>query len=51
MSSFSYSPISAERGEIRLLIIQPGSGDAPLERRLEQAALSEKPSYEALSYT
>ncbi|RFN46274.1 het-domain-containing protein [Fusarium flagelliforme] len=51
MSSFSYTPISGERGEIRLLIIQPGTGDETVECHLQKAVLSEDPSYEALSYT
>ncbi|KAF4996500.1 hypothetical protein FDECE_12416 [Fusarium decemcellulare] len=51
MACFSYSPISAERAEIRLLVIEPGAWEEPLECRLQQAVLSEKPPYEALSYT
>ncbi|KAF4450155.1 HET-domain-containing protein [Fusarium austroafricanum] len=51
MASYSYSPISVERAEIRLLVIEPGAWDANLECRLQHAVLTEMPPYEALSYT
>jgi hypothetical protein len=38
-------------GEIRLLTLEPGNVPEPLLCRLEHVRLSEKPEYEAISYT
>ncbi|KAL2839832.1 HET-domain-containing protein [Aspergillus pseudoustus] len=44
-----YTPLQRE-DEIRLLVLEPGKGDDPIQCRLRHAILSEKPEYEALSY-
>ncbi|KAJ0423594.1 heterokaryon incompatibility protein-domain-containing protein [Aspergillus carlsbadensis] len=44
-----YAPLRRE-DEIRLLVLEPGTGKDPIRCRLEHAVLSEKPDYEALSY-
>jgi hypothetical protein len=47
-----YRPLDSSHGEIRILNIQPAKKDsAEIHCRLEYSLLSQKPAYEALSYT
>ena len=50
ISSAAYYPLDHERDQIRLLVLQPGEGGAPVEVELICASLADDPEYEALSY-
>ena len=50
-SVYEYTPLSpSHHDETRLLHLQPGSGDDDIRFTLHAVRLSDKPSYEALSY-
>jgi hypothetical protein len=49
MQPYEYSELT-DPGELRLLILAPGGGSAPLGCRLKHTILSNQPIYEALSY-
>lgn len=49
-NSHIYHALNDERREIRLLKLQPGGHDEPLQCVLGKAALTTKPQYNALSY-
>ncbi|OIW32767.1 HET-domain-containing protein [Coniochaeta ligniaria NRRL 30616] len=52
MSAPVYQPVASAEGEIRLLILLPASNhDADIQCELKTARLSDKPTFEALSYT
>jgi hypothetical protein len=50
MHSYPHDPLDADRREVRLLELQPGSYDEPLRCRLTSASLTTSPIYNALSY-
>ena len=47
-----YQPLNKDRNEIRVLILEAGTGSSVLQCRLEQAFLNlrQKPRYETISY-
>src|SRR5258708_3736188 len=51
MDKFEYNPLNPDSSEIRLLILEPGEWDSPINCRLEHEFLDTNPRYEALSYT
>jgi hypothetical protein len=50
LSAHVYEPIDSENGEIRLVELLPGCYDDVIRLNLHVKNLSDKPSYEALSY-
>ncbi|CAI9634610.1 hypothetical protein GT037_004159 [Alternaria burnsii] len=50
LSAHVYEPIDSENGEIRLVELLPGCYDDVIQLNLHMKNLSDKPSYEALSY-
>jgi hypothetical protein len=50
VSSFHYQPLDAKSEIIRVVILQPGHFDTPIQCKLQHVDLDEKPWYEALSY-
>lgn len=50
ISSYTYEPLSDADDEIRLLHLEPGSGDDDIRFTLKTARLSERPEYETISY-
>ena len=51
MNSYAYQSLDSSSSEIRLLELAPGSWDEDIKFQLRHACLSERPAYEALSYT
>ncbi|POS70226.1 hypothetical protein DHEL01_v211380 [Diaporthe helianthi] len=49
-SEYQYPPLAAESDHIRILDLFPGEEDAPIRARLDTCSLSDRPSYEAISY-
>lgn len=49
--SYPYSKLVAERSEVRLLSLHPGSWDDGIQCDIKHASLDSNPDYEALSYT
>lgn len=47
--SYNYQPL-IDDAEIRILTLQPGQWDAPIECQLRHSSLDKEPDYEALSY-
>ncbi|KAF4624501.1 hypothetical protein G7Y89_g13670 [Cudoniella acicularis] len=45
-----YRPLNKDRGEIRLIVLQPGSFHDPVKANIIHASLHSHPTYEALSY-
>jgi hypothetical protein len=50
MNRYRYSPLQINRGEFRLLSLQPGPPSADIELEIYHIKQSSKPKYEALSY-
>jgi hypothetical protein len=51
MARYSYLPLVILKSEIRLLIVQPGTGSSAVNAELIHESLDRVPFYEALSYT
>jgi len=51
MGSYPYTRLDADRKEIRLLELEPGSPEDTVRCKLTTTTLDDAPSYEALSYT
>ena len=51
MAGYPYSKLSAIAFETRLLTLEPGDWNLPLQCHLQHSTLESAPSYEALSYT
>ncbi|KAI1245278.1 hypothetical protein MGN70_012168 [Eutypa lata] len=50
LQSYTYSPLSQEKREIRLLKLYPGEAEDPLAGDLLTVSLNDRPVYDALSY-
>ena len=50
LQSYTYSPLSQEKREIRLLKLYPGEAEDPLVGDLLTVSLNDRPVYDALSY-
>lgn len=49
-STYQYSPLANDSDNIRVLDLFPGERNNPIRARLEICSLSDRPSYEAISY-
>jgi len=49
-TAFSYAPLDAQRREIRLLTLSPGSPDDPIHCHITTHEMNTPPTYNALSY-
>ncbi|KAG8159788.1 hypothetical protein KVR01_010425 [Diaporthe batatas] len=49
-TKYQYPPLADDSDHIRILDLFPGERDDPIRARLEPSSLSNRPSYEAISY-
>lgn len=50
MAIYAYDKLDAQRREIRLCTLLPGSFDEPITCELQTVSLDDRPEYESLSY-